>query len=88
MTEYPDQWHATVAPQQRADKVRFLSLLQVRFVGDQSPMDYATLESPGRVKFGLWLIEASLKPGEKASLAITDASGKKILAVDENGRPP
>ncbi|MFZ5831078.1 MAG: DUF4962 domain-containing protein [Planctomycetota bacterium] len=84
--EYPDQWHATVKPQARTGKVRYLAVLQVRLSGDDAAFEPVVSDGRGGVQVGPWRIEAALDPGKNASLVVADASGHTVLSVDENGQ--
>jgi hypothetical protein len=80
--EYPNQWHATVNPQEKSQRMRFLAAIQVRLQTDTAPLEEAKMDKEGRLRVGPWQIRAELNAARDASLLVERSDGQAALAAD------
>ncbi len=76
--EYKDQWHIYSRPVQKSEKFRYLSVFQVKPIGDPSRFVEPGTGN-GMVKLAGWDISAELDTEKKASFMIVNEEEKKAL---------
>jgi len=80
--QYPNQWHASVSPERKVNKMRYLTIIQVVDTKDESQFSLPKVLGNQAVQVGTWSIEAELDPGKSATLEIHSSDGKAALAVN------
>jgi hypothetical protein len=80
--QYPNQWHASVSPKEKARKMRYLAVVQVLGASEGSP--FASPEALGNNTIGVgpWSIAAELDPARPAALEIQSSDQKAALGVN------
>jgi hypothetical protein len=76
LVEYPDQWHAVVSPAEKAERMRYLAVIQVLGRDEAKSFDTPELTDDDVVRVGSWSIVAGL-----------DAAGPAALEVSKDGQP-
>jgi hypothetical protein len=76
--EYKDQWHIYSRPGQKSEKFRYLSVFQIKPIGDSSRFVEPETGN-GMVKLAGWEIVAELDTVKQASLKIVNEEEKKAL---------
>jgi hypothetical protein len=80
--EYPDQWHAALAPSKPMRALRFLAVLHVLPEGHVAPDPTARMGDNGHIHTGMWRIDAALDLERDASLLVERLDATAFLAVD------
>lgn len=83
--EYPNQWHATIEPDRKSDRLRVLAVIQLRLSGSGVALPSPQLDGAGRLQIGEWTIAAELKAREPARLVIENTRGRHALATGVPG---
>jgi hypothetical protein len=81
--QYPNQWHASVSPEGKVNKMRYLVIIQVLGTKDESSFNSPKVLSDHTVQVGLWSIEVELDPSKSATLEIHSSDRKAALAVNK-----
>ncbi|MHC4496798.1 MAG: heparinase II/III family protein, partial [Planctomycetota bacterium] len=83
LIEYPDQWHVTVSPANKASKMRYLAVMQIRNAADAETFDEPARPGDGSIRIGPWSISGELDTSAPAALEIQHQNGETALAVDK-----
>ena len=81
--QYPNQWHASVSPEGKVNKMRYLAIIQVQGTKDESPFTSPRELDNQAVHMRPWSIEAELDPTKTATLEIQNLNRKAALAVNK-----
>ena len=85
--QYPNQWHASVSPEEKVNKMRYLAIIQVLGTNDESPFDSPKVLGNHTVQVGPWSIDAELDPTKTATLEIQSRDRKAALTVNKASIP-
>ena len=81
--QYPNQWHASVSPDGKVNKMRYLAIIQVLGTKDESPFAWPKVIGNNTIYVGSWSIDAELDPNKSATLEIQSHDRKAVLAVNK-----
>jgi hypothetical protein len=81
--EYPDQWHAAVSPKEKADKMRYLTVIQVLGRDEAKSFDAPELAGDNIIRMGPWSIVAELGADGPAALEV-GKDGHPVLTVKQD----
>jgi hypothetical protein len=81
--QYPNQWHASVSPEEKVNKMRYLAIIQVLGTNDETPLTSPRALGNHTIQVGPWSIEAELDPTKTATLVIQSSDRKAALAVNK-----
>lgn len=81
--QYPNQWHASVSPEGKVNKMRYLAIIQVLGTNDESLFALPKVLGNHIVQVGPWSIDAELDPAKSATLEIQSLDRKAALGVNK-----
>lgn len=81
--ELPKQWHATVGLAEKATTCRYLSVMQIQPVNDETHFHEIVALDGEPLKVGDWLIHAEMDVAQPASLIIKNQNNKVGLVADK-----
>jgi hypothetical protein len=82
LVDYPNQWHATVRPVRKVNRMRYLAIVQVIGRDDTEPFDTSELTDDNTIWVGPWSIVARLDTAGPASLEIKSSNGQAVLTAN------
>ncbi len=80
--EYPNQWHLTAVPKEKATKARFLAIFQIQNREHLTSFERMNHEPRDTIQVADWQITVALNSNQPASLLIERTDGTAALAVD------
>ncbi len=80
--QYPNQWHASVSPEGKVKKMRYLAVIQILDANDSNQFASPEVLDNHTVRVGYWSIAAELDPSKLATLEIQSSDRKAALAVN------